>query len=165
MDPFPWKSVSQPLIHMHIHTWVLSGTQLLRGWGEPCSLNFLHHFLGSESLQLKLTKWRAVSCPCPHLSAALVSPSAPYAALDKTSLWFSFRIRSHKEAVCLWEQNLRGAQQVCWAACLSYSFEDFYPPSLFFLHLRHGKGGIWVTEVFENRLGGQALKAKESICG
>lgn len=61
MDPFPWKSVSQPLIHTYVHTWILAGTQLLWGWGEPCSLNFLHHFLGSESLQLKLTKWRALS--------------------------------------------------------------------------------------------------------
>ena len=61
MDPFPWKSVSQPVIHTYIYTWMLAGTQLLRGRGEPGSLNFLHHFLGSESLQLKLTKWRALS--------------------------------------------------------------------------------------------------------
>ena len=53
--------MSQPLIHTYIYTWMLAGTQLLRGQGEPGSLNFLHHFLGSESLQLKLTKWRALS--------------------------------------------------------------------------------------------------------
>lgn len=58
--PFSLK-ISQPLIYTYIHTWLLTGTQLLQGWGEPCSLNFLYHFLGSEGLQLKLTKWRALS--------------------------------------------------------------------------------------------------------
>lgn len=161
---FP-EDQSASYIHIHTHMDAHRHTAAA-GLGRTLLIEFPLPFPGFRRLTAQAYQVEGpVSYPRPHLSAALVSPSALYAALDETRLWFSFRIRSHYEAVCLWEQNLRGAQQAWWTACLSYSFEDFYALKSPFLHLRHGKGGIWVAEMFENRLGGQALKAKESICG
>lgn len=57
-----------------------------RGVGEtpPCT-ELCYHFLGSEGLKLKLTKWRLLS-PASSLFAAPTSPSASSAVLGKASL-------------------------------------------------------------------------------
>lgn len=105
---FP-ENQSTSYIHVHTHMDAHRRTAAA-GLGRTLLTEFPLPFPGFRRLTAQAYQVEGpVSYPCLHLSAALVSPSAPYAALDETCMWFSFWIRSHDEAVCLWEQNLRGA--------------------------------------------------------
>lgn len=153
MDPFPWKSVN--LLYTRTYTHGCSQAHsCCSAWGEPCLLNFLYHFLSVKAYSSSYSSGGPCLLPMPAPVCCSGLPQHLMLLWMRLACDFPW-IRSHDEAVCLWEQNLRGAgQPVCPTALRTSTVR------VSFLHPRHGKGGIWVTEMFENRLGGQALEGK-----